>query len=1019
MVLQRQIVDVPVGAGVDELTGTQQLNPGKWVLAENARIVDAKTAEQRPGYAAMTTNLMGGGSISAARRLLRCGDETLIDDGNALYTYVRDDDTWRTVDLVCEVGIDKRIPGERGGPARVSPCDATWCSGMFVHAWTGQPNTITKQRAHARITDELTGARLAETDWECLLASQIRCIAVPGTTRVYVFYTNSQVEGTRWLVCRWVDINTPQTWSAEIQIVALALLTPWDVQARDSTGFVACYTPPAMNCQAGEIDLAGALVDTEPASFAGTSVCSVSYDASGSRVYMTYGAADPNGLRVASFTRGPLALAWDNQGDADIYTAGSPMTRCCGQTNVAGIGARVVYSINANSSRPAQTRSLTVNNAGVVVADTATYHVQSIGVPRFIGTRLYVVAYVASTTAIGGASLNTIATGQHNAVLMEVIQGGGPARPVARLAWGQAEVGLIQSMAIGLNPCTVGYVTAVVLLSENLSVAATPAIQNEGFDLYTLDWTPAASALGVEQDGELVMSGAMPTVYNGDCVSEYGFNYYPSVYAFDSGVGVGPPAGTYGYAVCFVHRDGRGVMHRSAPGSASIATDGTHGISIFATQYCLTAFQDSLDSTYPVEVELYRTVLNGTVYFHIESQIVTTTSHTYTFTDTNTITDALLVARRALYTTGDVMENVSPPAMRHVIAHNNRLWGISCDDVDRIWLSKLQSLREAQGFNETLTYRVTGAELVGLGSIDGKLLAFGKRGIWVVFGSGPSDTNQGNDLSEPQPVSAEHGCVDARSICSFPGGVTFQGLDGLLYVVNPGMQVQPVSLPVSDTLHAYPTINSVCYVPDDHELRVLASSATNSVVLVWNVLHDQWYVWKLKNAAGTTAPAAVSAALMSWSGSPDRFGVLLSSGVVLRESDWLDPDATYPTVTLKTGPLALQSVTGYQRLWSVEVLFEHLLAASHSAVTLRVYKDHATTTTWSAAWSGVDTGQAVSTPRLQLLARCPAAHQKCESSAAYITWTPVGGQNLRLQGLSLQLGVKAGRPRILPAAARK
>ena len=1021
MVLQRQIVDVPVGAGVDELTGTQQLNPGKWVLAENCRIVDTRTIEQRPGYAAMTTSLLGGGSITTARALMRCGDETLIDDGLGLYTYVRDDDTWRAVDRVCEVSIDGRIPGERGAPAVHCTCDATWQSGMYVHAWSGPPAGASTQRLYARITDELTGARLAPQDWTCNIGTQVRCVAVPGSTRVYVFYTNNSGAGARQLVCRWVDINTPGTWSAEIVITVLAANTPWDVQAMLSDRFIVAHTPVAGMCTAAEISLAGAVLDFAGATFAGTSVCSVSYDANADRVYMTYCAAAPNGLRAASYTRvAGLALAWDVQADADVYSAGVPMTRCCGQTNVTAVGARVVYSIVADTTRAAQTRSLTVNNAGVIVADTPTYHVQALGVPRWTGSRLFVVAYVAGDTAIGVATLNRVQPGQHATYLVEIIQGGGPARPVARIAWGQSSIGLGQSMAIGLNVCSVGYVTAVLMLSENLTHAAAPGEQVEGFDLYVLDITPGPNS-GVEQDGELVMSGPTPMVYDGDRVSEYGFHYYPTMFVEQSVVAGGPPIGTYGYAVCYVHRDARGVLHRSTPVTSNFLTNGANKVTIYASQYCLTCMQDTADASYPAQIELYRTVVGGSVFYHVETADVVTTNHTHTFTDNNVITDALLVARRMLYTTGDVLENVAPPAFRYVLAHNNRLWGISCDDVDRIWLSKLQSLRDAQGFNEVLTYRVPGADLVALGSLDNKLIAFGKRGIWSIFGSGPNDLNQGNDLSEPNPISAEHGCIDARSVCTFPGGCTFQGLDGLLYVVNPGMQVQCISLPVYDTLHSFPTINSVVYVPDDHELRVLATNtaSTNSVVLVWNTLHDQWHVWKLKDGGGNGAPASVGAVLMSWSGSPDRYGVLLTSGVALRESGYTDPDTTYPTVSLKTGPLALASISNYQRLWDIGLNFEKLLPASNSSVTLYAYKDLVGASTWSTTWTAADAGNAQSGARLQLLAHVPIAHQKCESVAVAIMWTPAGGLNLRLQGLSLRIGAKAGRPRILPAAARK
>ncbi|MFA4972829.1 MAG: hypothetical protein WC683_09465 [bacterium] len=1025
MPLQRQIINIPVGAGVDEIAGSMGTPAGKFAVATNARIVDVGTIEQRPGYAAMAATCLDGSSVVNARRLMRCGDEILLDDGNAIYTYVADADKWRAVDHISEATIAKRIPGEKGFPAQLCNCDATWCSGMYAHAWVGPVAGAAGSYVHVRLTDEITGARLETTTWVCALSSQVRIFALPSTTKVVVWYTRINiVGGARELVFRYVDVAAPITWSAEVTVVSLALNTPWDVQPMSSTRSIAIYTGAGAGAAVmAEIDTAGMVLDSVAVTFTTTSVATICYDSSGDCLYASYCAPTPNGLRIAKATRLlGLALSWDNQLDADVYTAAVPMTRVVGMTYINAVGARVVCSINADTARPAQTRATITNNAGVVSATVSTtYHVQAMGVPRWIGTRLYVVGYLAPATSVGTGTLVLTNPPQHAAYLFEVPDAAWPMRPVARIAWAQAQPGGTQSMPIGLNLCTVGYVSAVSLLSENLSVAATPAEQQEGFDLYALDWTPEYAPLGVEQDGELIMSGGVPNCYCGDRVGEYGFHYYPSAVHEVTAVAGALPAGSYGYAFCFVHRDDRGVLHRSAPTYLRATADGSHEVALYVTQYCTTTRMDLSDASYPVEIEMYRTLDAGYVYYHVSTAQGNPAAHTCVFSDIGTITAATLIARRQLYTNGDVLPNKAPPAFRHVAVHNNRLWGISCDDVDRIWLSKLASLREGQGFDERLSTRVLGSELMALASLDGKLLAFGRHEISVFFGSGPTDTNQNSDLSDPQPVSSEHGCVDARSVCVFPGGVTFQGNDGLLYVVETSMQVKCVSLPVYDTLHTYPIINSVSYSPDDHELRVVCtkSAIATSCVLVWNTLMDQWHVWMPKNAAGAYPPA-VGGTMIAWSGEPDRFAMLLTSGVVLRESGYVDADATYPTVTLRTGPLALSGVQSFQRVWDVGVLFEKLVQASSSDVVLTAYNDHLTgSSTWTSTWTAAECTSAQTMPRLQLNAHVPVSSQKCEAIALQIAWTPVGGKNQRLQALSLLIGAKAGKPRILPAAARK
>jgi hypothetical protein len=96
-----------------------------------------------------------------------------------------------------------------------------------------------------------------------------------------------------------------------------------------------------------------------------------------------------------------------------------------------------------------------------------------------------------------------------------------------------------------------------------------------------------------------------------------------------------------------------------------------------------------------------------------------------------------------------------------------------------------------------------------------------------------------------------------------------------------------------------------------------------------------------------------------------------------------------------------------------------VLSGSHSSVSMRLFNDHASMYTWATSWTTAETAAAQAGNRLQLLAHVPLANQKCATTAVYLSWLPVGGINLRLQGLSLRVGAKAGRPRILPAAARK
>lgn len=1057
MVLQRQIIDIPIGAGVDEITGVMSVAPGKLAIAKNARIVDVGTCEQRPGYTAIPVTTLTGGSITTARRLMRCGSEILLDDGTALNTFCADTATWKVIDRVPEFMVDKRIPGERGIGALGCNYDVMYASGLFVHAWVGRLNledTTGRTVVRVRVTDELTGARLAVSEFDCALDSEVRVIAPAGSGHMFLFY-EVRLPGEviiRNLVGRIMTLTDPETWGPEVVIGQVADRA-WDVQPAGPF-LIAAYASldlgptnlclELLNSALGTIDTC---IGTELPS-ACVAVCS---DPTDGRVYVAYQTA-ANGLRVDRFTSSPaLVLEGTTIVDALTYDTGISRMRCTGICPITG-SAAVVYSLyTTGADYPAETRSAKVSSSGALTTLGTTYHVLSVSVPRKLGNCLYVLGHMPRVSALHEPapgiwsalcdtagytpSPSSVALGgQSWAYLLEIPLtvaseriAGAQARPVCRLGWGQARESEFQKLAIGFHLCGTGWVLPVGMAYENKASTA-DTVPQEGWDNYVIDVVPSDVPLGAEQDGELVMSGGVPSIYCGDRVSEYNFNYYPFLAVEQNYVkgALLTPGKTYGYAIVFLHRDARGVAHRSAPAYVSVLLsneDGNNAVSLGISAYTLTTREDLADESNKVEAEVYRTGPDGQIHHYLGSIQNDRTTHTLWFTDLGsaTLTDAVMETRRILYTTGGVFENIAPPASRHLIEHNNRLWTISADDVDRLWCSKLLSLRESPGFNEILTYRIPGADLVAIASLDNKLIAFGRNGVWYVSGSGPSDTNQNNDLAEPTPIAPELGCTDARSVCRYPDGVTFQSTDGLLYVVGRDMGARCVSLAVYDTLHAYPVIQSVTYIPDDHEIRVLASKSNGSAtcILVWNVLLDQWHVWSTKNASGTVEPYAVSGELVAWTGEPDRYAMLLNSGVVHRESGYTDPDGTYPTVTVRTGPLRVAGLQHYQRVWDVGILFEKLSVGSHSDVTLTVHNNYLTaSSTWTETWTAAQCAAAQTVPRLQLLAHVPMGQQKCETMALQVSWTPVV-KNLRFQGLSIQCGIKQGRPRVLPAAARK
>jgi hypothetical protein len=1027
MPLQRQIVDVPVGVGLDESTGVFSVQPGRFTKAENCRIVDPNTVEQRPGFAAMGVSY-GGGNISLARKIHGLGREIVLDDGEYLYSYSEDTSLWRRVDKIPECMIDQRIPGERGQDCMGSHFDSVFGHGLFVTAWVGSDGYATaRTRVRARTTDQATGTRSAISEYTCRADTGVRLLVNATASHAFLFYGRNSGAGAFELVCRKLDLtNAAATWSAETIISTDVLhVDVWDVCiGPDDRIFAAWDDNGDATVHVAEYSTALALVGECPAPVSpqhATLSMSVAYSLDDHRVYVVYFDATNNRIYCDAFNdsgamMGHVGGCLVEATAANVHSIG---------TIVHSGGCNIVFStISAGgAAAPARSGMAIVTTAPILAtAATDTFHIVAQGTPYTMGTSTYTLAYMPYSDYLAAPAATGYRTPQFGAVLVEWPQAR-QGRPVCRIAWSQAyqESG---GVAPGLRAVSkYKLVTTVGMLSETRSTTG-GVEQNEGFDLYVIDFA-APGPGGTESDGELVLSGGMPVKYDGDRAQELGFNQFPGtlVGVPSNGAGALTPTARYGYSVVYTHRNARGVVTRSAPYSISVLMGGADDtVDLYWPTYGLSTMFDADDASYQVLSEIFRTDDNGLAQYYIATVENDPTSDQGHYQDLGAILDTTtpsLFEYRGLYTNGDVLENVSPPALRQVIKHNGRLWGISADDVDSIWLSKLLSLRESPGWHEGLRVRIPGADITAIASLDGKLVALTKHGLYAVFGSGPSDNDQGNDLSEPQLLAREYGCIDVRSVCTFPLGVAFQSQDGLLYVLGSDMQAKCVSMPVYDTLHLFPIIVSVVYHADSHELRVVCTNTMglSSTVLVWNTLLDQWHRWKVKNAAGSADPAMVSGAMVSYAGVPQQ-AVLLSSGVVLRETGSTDADATYPSVSLTTAPIRLSSLQGYQRVWRAGVLFEKTAAVGTTTVTVTGYLNYGTTTAWANTWSAADLTASIVDSRIQILTRVPISQQKCEALALNIAWTPTA-QNLRLQGLCFELGAKAGPPRILIAAGRK
>jgi hypothetical protein len=1075
MVLPRQMIDLPMGMGLDEKSGQPSVPAGKLTYASNVRLKKLGALQSRPGYETLARTVSypltgDGSSITVGFRVAALEDELVLDTGHHIYSYLpTTSDRWIHRDAISPANVTRRHYGERGRYIQEQPCEAIYAAGVICQAWRSTAPGDTDDSVTVRVIDAESGARHREYTFTGCSTTKFRLVTMGNYA--YLFFH----QGTN-IVVSILDLSSPHgIWPTPVPIVTAAGKTAWEVCVCEGAGYM--YLAYITAAEAGGlIRIYSDLTTLGPVALSYTpyGVVTVSADERGS-IWVAYDIAGASpALVVDTFDEPFMGAITSISLDTDIDGYGALGNRAR-QLGSCVYGTKCVVSYTVDGYRPTVTRVWQVTADGAAEACSQTYHVRALSQPTVHDSRIYLVATIPTSSAVANNENahtyhNTAQTREEDedgtfgspqwggfllhvepAITVRPPWDSTPANCVARLSWGTTVHPFKQSWPVSFAPgrSDAERLVAAPQKSEDISTADVFTPFAEGFDVFTVGLVGATAAyapsdmhLPVETNHELVLSGGHPMIYDSNKVFEYGFHWYPQLVLYSASGDTGSlVAGqTYDYAVCYEWADAKGVWHRSAPSMYRLVTDpagSQTSVTFRVPTLTLTDKQDQFDETYPVRISLFRTRLqqdptDPAIYhvistFHLLNQAFNDPSAAYVeFTDDGVSYDSSddkLREKRQLYTNGSVVENIAPPAARHVCYHVNRLWLISADDPETIWLSKLHSFNEMPGFFDGWVIRIAGADLTALASLDGKLVAFSRDAIYAIFGSGPSDTDQGNDLSEPQLVSSDIGCIDARSVVQTPVGIFFQGAAGI-YLLDRTMTVKPVGLPVEDTLASYPAITGACLIEADQELRLTASNGTNSLVLVYQYLLDQWYTWTLPRSSTAPAPALASSCVSQRAGVA-RHTVLTDDGYVMREEGLVDPDGNRPTQAFATAWIHLAGVQGYQRVRRVSLLGQYM---GRCSVSVSGYVDYKTAVAWTKSWTADEVDALTANGRVQMQIHLPT--QKCEAMRLYVVVYPaaqaVGSPTpdlastaVRWTGLSLEVGAKRGHHKNLSSSERK
>lgn len=505
-----------------------------------------------------------------------------------------------------------------------------------------------------------------------------------------------------------------------------------------------------------------------------------------------------------------------------------------------------------------------------------------------------------------------------------------------------------------------------------------------------LDFSENIYSKALVGDSLLVTNGLTIEVDSGRAY-ENGFLASPDVYRLETSYDTfnnGHPSKTYSYCVVYEYYDADGQLTRSAPSALkTITTPAT-------TSYMTVSFLPPINtfkgmggttSKDPFTV-IYRTQHNGTVFYRCGETLAGATS----FDDATLDID--LSSREMLYTTGGVLQNDPAPIAKYSTSGGSRIF-LAGLEVDEVAFSKKYLTGESVAFSDLFRISLaTGGSLdrskvSGLGYMDGKLIIFRKRSIYVVQGDGPNELGQNDSFTFPEIISGDIGCISHASIVNIPDGIIFQSDKGI-WLLSRGLALSYLGAGVDDL--GRDLITNAIVSDRDSEARFYTNTGK---CLIYNFTLGQWSSCNI---------TATSSDILNGD-------VILTNGYqIKKESGFTDIALPY-SMTVKTPWFKTSSIQGFARVWTAKILGKY---KSAHKLRVRVYYDYKTT--------GYD--EYIREPKLadgQYQYEIHLKRQKCESIQFEITDTNQSGtcESMSLTGITLEAGVRKGSFK-LPATRR-
>ncbi len=883
MALQKQNVEVNLAEGLDTKTDKKHVIPGKVTALVNAVYRKDKRVDKRPGYNRISNKDLSDNELGTGAGLATFNDELVQYNSQKVYSYSPNIGKWVDKgDAVSAIVTTKQIIKN---DSTQSQCDSAILNGVGVYSWTDSRGGV-----RASIYDETSGVPLLADVVIDGSAFYSRCLAF--SNYLYVFYVKSTS-----LYVRRINPLEPTAFDTAVVVgTSVDTLDPmFDVLAYQDLRIIFAYNK-------GSTIKVGWLSDV-PAVLA-SPLAPITISEGGASISIIEGPLSTFYICYFNTTDGFRCTIISNGGTvihAPFDIDGDPLNII---GNITGIKKKDDTGIHLFYERYFSSALYTnyVNKVDITTSGTLltspTLLIGSVGI--YSKAFQYTDEDDNTTIYIGVA---------HDSALQStffVVRSDGLIVAKQKYANGGGLTHVKMTSNVNTETSSI-FSYAILVKNKIITVNSGFVYATTGVSKTKIDFTNANSFIAKQVGDNLLITGGLLQMYDGQSVVEHGFSLWPENNTIASASSGSLADGVYGVCLLYEWTDNYGQIHRSQPSVPTIITTsgGSKKITVVAESLRLTAKNGTTRSN--VSIVCFVTEKNGSTYYrYTETPTFNdVTTATVTLPDITTMTG--LNTHEILYTTGGVIPNLAPPACSVMEVFQNRLWLGGLEDKDQVWFSKENKSGQPLEFSDQFTKSIESqrGSVNAFGLIDDKFLSIKGDRVYYTYGDGPNDTNTLGNFSEFISTSIDVGTQNAKSVVRIPGGIMLKSEKGY-YGIGGDFTSYYIGAPVEDFNDL--NVTSATLMSDVNEVRFTTSDGE---LLVYNYYSKKWSTFERLRASDAVLYGST-------------YTVLRTDGKIYQEDPTIfkDDGAAY-SMSLTTGWMAFSGLTGFKRVYRMTFLGDY------------------------------------------------------------------------------------------------